>query len=414
MNTRTKVLLDRLFGIPLVVFLNIAARLVALVFRRDHKITVESVQTVVVAKYAGMGSIIQATPLLRAIKTRFPHARVIFATSFACEPLVKRLDNVDEVMAVDDRNLWLVATSSARAIARLVASRVDLFFDLEVYSAYATGISLMSMAMNRFGFYRESAFHKKGIYTHLMYFNTRVPISEIYLQLGLAAGCRRDCTGSLGSIRIQEEDRKEILRLDCVPNSYVVINPNASDLMVERRWPLANFSKLVTSISKDLPVVLIGANSDVSYVSRINVPGVVNLAGRLSLGALLALLDAAKCLITNDTGPMHMAWALGTPTVCLFGPVDPAHYGRSAAGIEILYHRIYCSPCLHEVDEPPCHGNNVCMQRISVEEVLAATNRILHGQVTSPSSDNGHGFFNDDNDLPLGRIVRNSLRHTAK
>ena len=414
MNTRKKVSLDRLLGIPLVMVLNISARIIAFVIRRDHNISTECVRTIVVAKYAGMGSIIQAIPLLRSIRTRFPNSRIIFATSSSCEDLVHRIDHVDEVIAVDDHNLWLGATSSVAAIARLVASRVDLYFDLEVYSAYAASISLMSMARNRFGFYRESTVHKKGIYTHLMYFNTRAPIREIYLQLGLAAGCRRDVTDSFDSIRIREEDRNEISHLKFEPREYIVVNPNASDLMVERRWPLTNFSDFVRIISKILPVVLIGADSDVSYVSMINVPGVLNLAGKLSLGGLLALLEKAKCLVTNDTGPMHMAQALGTPTVCLFGPVDPAHYGRSAPGIEILYHRIYCSPCLHEVDEPPCHGNNVCMQRITVEEVLAATNRILNDQVTSPLSGEGQHFFTDDNDVPLGRIVRGSLEHSAQ
>ena len=91
---------------------------------------------------------------------------------------------------------------------------------------------------------------------------------------------------------------------------------------------------------------------------------VFNLAGQLSLGGLFALLEGAACMITNDTGPMHMAWALDTPTVCLFGPVDPRHYAWQGSGVEVIYKRIYCSPCVYEVDEPPCHGNNVCMKLI--------------------------------------------------
>ena len=81
---------------------------------------------------------------------------------------------------------------------------------------------------------------------------------------------------------------------------------------------------------------------------------------------------------------MHMAWALGAPTVCLFGPVDPHHYAWEGTGVEVLYQRIYCSPCVHEVDEPPCHGNNTCMQLIHVESVMAAVQRVLDGVSEHP------------------------------
>src|SRR5207253_203176 len=101
---------------------------------------------------------------------------------------------------------------------------------------------------------------------------------------------------------------------------------------------------------------------------------VFNTAGQLSLGEALALIEAAACVLTNDTGPMHMAFALERPTVCLFGPVDPLHYGITRPDIRILYAPVPCSPCVHEIDEPPCRGNNVCMQRLMPE---LAVNHVL-------------------------------------
>jgi ADP-heptose:LPS heptosyltransferase len=149
-----------------------------------------------------------------------------------------------------------------------------------------------------------------------------------------------------------------------------------------------------------------------SLVARVGASGsarVFNLAGALSLGGLLALLKQARCLVTNDTGPMHMAWALGTPAVCLFGPVSPAHYGWTAANVEIVYDPVYCSPCLHETDEPPCRGNNICMQRIEIEPVFAAIQRVLAGN--NPRHPDGFrpDFFVDEKGLPLGRVIRGSI-----
>src|SRR5262249_35139961 len=78
-----------------------------------------------------------------------------------------------------------------------------------------------------------------------------------------------------------------------------------------------------------------------------------------------------------DTGPMHFAFALRRPTVCLFGPVDPLHYSFEAAEVETLYRPVFCSPCVHENQSPPCGGNNVCMQLIETRAVLDAVHRCL-------------------------------------
>ncbi len=134
---------------------------------------------------------------------------------------------------------------------------------------------------------------------------------------------------------------------------------------------------------------------------------VVNLAGKLSLGGLFALLDGARYIVTNDTGPMHMALALETPTVALFGPSDPAQYGWVGPGVRMVYKPIYCSPCVHEVSEPPCRGNNVCMWRITVEDVLEAIDQVRNS-ADAGASDEGlpRSFFVEPRQAPLGCVVR--------
>jgi ADP-heptose:LPS heptosyltransferase len=237
-----------------------------------------------------------------------------------------------------------------------------------------------------------------------------VEIREIYLQLGLSAGCARPIEGKLGSIAIWDSDYREYERLDIPGAPLVVLNPNASDLMIERRWPLENFQELALELKKSANLVTVGSASERNYVSALESVGVLNLAGKLSLGALLVLLKKCDLLVTNDTGPMHFAWALGTPTVSLFGPVDPKHYGMRAGNIRILYKPIYCSPCVHEVDEPPCGGNNVCMQRISVTEALDASLRLLRGEMSStPEAARTESFFLSQDRRALGRIERASI-----
>ena len=421
MKTHTKIYIDRLVGLPLAWLLNRAARILGKLLRRDHNISLESVRMIVISKYVGMGSIIQATPLIRSIRAAYPQAKLIFVTGQSCRRMVERLEHVDRIITVDDRGLFPVAWTSLRTIIMLMWARVDLYFDLEIYSAYASIMALLSLARNRIGFYRESAEHKRGNYTHLMFFNTRSPIRHIYTQLGRLVGCEPIEPDRLGRIRVSAHDRDEAAgKLSAIgldARGYLVVNPNASDLMIECRWPPERFAVMIDRLVEQhgLPVVLIGAPADRSHVvtvaDQVRVGGdrVFNLAGQLSLGGLFALLEGAACMITNDTGPMHMAWALETPTVCLSDRSTPSIMPGRDRGSKFSISRIYCSPCIYEVDQPPCHGNNVCMKLIQVDEVVEAVHRILTGVSARPKEAFDPEFFSDQDSRPLGRVVRGSL-----
>ena len=383
MTFRQRILLDRLLAVPMCVACDVFARGVGRVLRRDHSVTAETTRQIVVTKLVGMGSILQATPLLRALKQDFPQARLTFVTLEANRPLVERLAAVDEVVCLNDRSAPALLWTTMRAMVTLIGRHVDHYLDLEVYSGFACLLSVFSLARNRFGFYRHSNSFKKGIYTHLVYFNTRMPVRRIYLQLGRLAGTSSDPDDRLGAIRIEPSERRTLEEklgaLGLPANSpYVLVNPNASDLLIERRWPAGHMIAALTRLA-DLghEVVLLGSKAEAGFVQslcdRLPAPArarVRNTAGRLSLGEALALVDGAACVLTNDTGPMHMAFALGRPTVCLVGPADPVHYGMHSPHVVTLYAAVSCSPCIYEVDEPPCHGNNVCMQRLSPELVV--------------------------------------------
>jgi heptosyltransferase-2 len=383
MTFRQRILLDRLLAVPLCVVCDIVARGVGRVLRRDHSIQPETTRQIVVSKLVGMGSILQATPLLRALKKSYPRARLTFLTLESNRALLERLDGVDEILCLRDCSAPALLWTTLRVLAGLNRRRVDHYFDLEVYSAFACLLSVFSLARNRFGFYRHSNRFKKGIYTHLVYFNTRMPVRRIYLQLGRLAGAAPDPDDRLGPLRVTPADRQRLweklaaagLKQD---EPYVAVNPNASDLLIERRWPEGHMVSALTRLA-DLGhnLVLLGSASEAAFVQSLcdRLPAaararVHNTAGQLSLGEAFALLEGAACVLTNDTGPMHMAFALGRPTVCLVGPADPVHYGVDRPDVVTLYAAVCCSPCIYEVDEPPCRGNNVCMQRLSPEWVV--------------------------------------------
>ena len=397
MGTRDKVRLDRLVATPSAWALNLAARSLGRVLQRSHATDPASVKTIVVAKLLGMGSIIQATPLLLALKRAYPSARLCFLTLAANRPLVERLASVDQGLYLDDRNARRFTADTLAALRTFVRGGIDLYFDLEVYSAASSCLSLLSLARNRFGLYRHSAGFKRGLFTHLLYFNVNMPIRQIYLQLLAMAGTSPAPADELERMVLGPEDHARLrAKLAAaglaLPDRYVVVNPNASDLLLERRWPPAHFVRLLTMlVERGHRPVLTGAPAERSYVESVRnqLPEAVrartlDVAGAIGLVDLFALIDGAACVISNDTGPMHVAFSLRRPTVCMFGPGSPVHYGMDRPDVQVLYKSIFCSPCIYETDLPPCAGNNLCMQWISPEEVLEAAERLLSG---APSLD---------------------------
>lgn len=392
MHAHTKLKIDRLVGAPLCWLLNLVTRSAGLVWQRDHRIPFPDTKVICVAKYAGMGSILSSLPLLTALKARYPQAKLVFISSRKNASLLEHLEGIDLRLYITEDSLRAVAFSTLALCLRLWRLRPALYIDLELYSYYASMIAAVSRARNRLGFYRQSTVFKKGLFSHLVFFNTTIPVHELYLQLGYAAGCSPDelqsDTHFAVHLHIQQRDRDEVQRvLDArITGSatlLLVVNPNASELCLERRWPLGHFADVIKALLDTVPslsVVLTGAPTEHSYVSRLQsllIPygqRVANLAGQLSLGGLLALIERADCILTNDSGPMHLAFALRKPTVALFGPVHPQHYATQAGRTQtiVFYQPVICSPCVHHSDVPPCRGDNQCMKLIQADGVTAA------------------------------------------
>jgi ADP-heptose:LPS heptosyltransferase len=331
-----------------------------------------------------MGSIIQATPLLQTLKKSYPAAEITFVTSSANLKLLESIGVVDRILIIDDRAVLKIIRSTFQVLRLLWKNRADLYIDLETYSYFSTALATMSCATNRFGFYRIERNIRMGVYTHMMFFNARAPIAQSYLQMARLAGCNA-MVESLFRFNVSEPDRmttaqKVIAVSGSATSSYTIINPNASDLRVERRWPAEKFIALINSLRSKYPdkkFLLIGAANEFHWVKKIHDAldaevreCVFNTAGLFTLYELFSLIEQSELVITNDTGPMHISFAFSRPTTSLFGPASPSQYGQNPNAYGI-YKNIYCSPCVHDFLTPPCRGDNQCMKKITVDEVMS-------------------------------------------
>jgi heptosyltransferase I len=169
---------------------------------------------------------------------------------------------------------------------------------------------------------------------------------------------------------VTEDDRRHVDSLLDGVDPYAVLLPGTN--WATKRWPVEKFAALAPKLSErfSLETVVAGGPDDAALGERI--PGAINLAGRTTLRQLVVLLQRAELVIANDSGPMHIASALGRPLVTLFGPTNPVRTGPFGRQDSVLRLDIPCSPCYSR----RC-SHQSCLQWLEVDSVLELATKQL-------------------------------------
>lgn len=351
------------------------------------------VKTIVVSKYFGIGSIVLTIPLLKILRQRFPRAKILFISFSTNGEVLELIPCVDKVFLIRPASLFTFAGDTLKCLAWLRANQADTFLDLEFFSRYSALLSLFSGAGQRIGFHTVSLKARGRLLTGRIYLNPYRHIAENFLSF--ADGCggfeyRRDrilkvkAPGRRLDFSLKEnsapseKERLGVLREVGVHEPYIVMNPNTDEKLRHlKNWPDDRWAELVRLIVKERPwpVLFTGSKNEGAFVGHLldslkDVPRVYNLAGRLSLTGLVALLHHAAGFVTLDSGPGHLAMALGTPTVMLFGPETPVFYGTKNDRCSTIYQNLVCSPCINilEGKQSDCR-ENICMKEIEARDV---------------------------------------------
>ncbi len=405
MKLKSKIYIDKLLGIPSVFFLNNISIFLQL-FRKKKTVVHLKVKRIVICKLMGMGSIIQSTPLLMTLRANHPQAEITFITSPRNCSLLQTFPFIDKIVIINDKSLLSLISTSLKASLIQWFRRTDIFIDLEIYSFFTKILTLLSLPRYKLGFYKKESAVQLGIYTKMIYFNTKAPVFKMYLQAANILRCKNiinelyDWKAVLknlnGSYLIKSFFHRD------ADKEYIVINPNASDLRIERRWGAENFIQLINKILSDYPakrIILTGSKEEKDYVQSIYKKikitlkdKVLNTSGELTFTELVTLINGSSLMITNDSGPMHIAFALKKKTVALFGPCSPEEYS-TYENVYFIYKNIYCSPCVHHFSISPCNGNNQCMKMISVDEVAEIAGKIFKNEFIRNGNHSGNGII---------------------
>jgi ADP-heptose:LPS heptosyltransferase len=383
MGLKRKQLLDRLLGRLLMLWLRPTAQILGFVLRRDH--TLELRDKVAVIKMMGGGSLIIAYPALLALRKRYPHVRFIFIGTPAVRPFAELLSLFDEFHdIVDDRGLWNLIASTVSTLIR--CAKVDTIIDLEIYSRLTTVFSALTLARNRIGFYLDVAFWREGITSHLFYFNRYTSTPIYYEQVACSLDAPSLSMGDarahfLATNRFSREERGHAQR------HRLGLGVLCSEIAPERQLTTQQWAILLRRkfAIERLELNLFGSRSEMNQMQSVerqlrqHLPGVTisNFCGQLSLYDSVAVLAQLDEFWSIDTGLLHIARLIGLPVTSFWGPTDPdTRILRTIDVREVaFYHKIHCSPCVHNAEIPPCHGNNVCMQQHTREVPPQELNR---------------------------------------
>ena len=330
----------------------------------------EDYRHILLVKPSSLGDIVHAMPTCAAIRRAYPKARLTWLVKRGWAGLVERIDGVDRVWPVESTfNGWLSQVFPLRA------EHFDLVVDLQgLFRSAAIGWFSGSPLLVGFANGREGS---------PWFYSRRVPVPQLemhavdrYLLVAKAVGAGESGTPEF-RFRIPQTDYEEVDRLltrsgVTLGTSWVAMN--ASARWPTKRWPAASFAEVADRLQQERcgPVVMIGGpdeRADVAEVSGMMKTPPIDLVGATTVGLLPALLSRASLLITNDSGPMHVAAAVGTSVVALFGPTSAVRTGPYGPGHRVLTTQLSCRPCLSRTCQNPVQLE--CLTRISPEQVFA-------------------------------------------
>lgn len=373
---------------------------------------------ILIVKLSAIGDVVHTLPSLAALRCCYPAAEISWVVEEAAADLLADHPDLDRLL-VSRRKTWLKELRQGRIVKplremraflqELRSRRYDLVIDFHGLLKSAV-VVLLSGGKRKLGY--DSLQEGSGLF-----YNEKIP-EEIrkhavdrYLDLVryAAAGSGRADLSPTPEFRIAvgEKEKRHVAALlngnsailamaekgaeeglkqsgggKAEGRAFVAVNPVA--FWETKLWEDEKFAELCDRIRTELRIGVVLTGGEAGPLDRIRgrmKTAAVNLGGRTTLRELAWLYRQASLVVTTDSGPMHIAAAMGTPVVALFGPTDPARTGPYGPCHHVIRRELSCSPCLRKRCE-----TKKCMREISVGEVLdAVRERVALGKASSNS-----------------------------
>jgi|GEM_PF-164061 len=313
----------------------------------------------------GIGDAILLLPVLKALRSAFPDRRI----DMLCESRNREVFQLGS----PDVNVVAYDVSPITALRMLRKTTYGIVIDTEQFHNFSAVMTALTRAPLRIGFKINT--HRRGLYTHLVSYDLDGPEDAQFGRL-LNAAFGHDVPLPSRQGIIAQDALPELPPEHCLTSPFFVVHAGGS--IPPKRIPeaiLANACQRAAA-STGLAIVIIGSSADAAYAATLATaigPAAANLCGRLSLPQTATVCHQAEMLVGPDSGIAHLAVAVGTPTVAVFGPSDPAKWGPPRTCGQAVSIALPCSPCSIFGYTKPC-ANYECTSGITADQI---TNAIL-------------------------------------
>ena len=352
---------------------------------------------ILIVKTSAIGDVIHTLPALLSLRHHYPDAHIAWLIEEMAADLITGHPALNRVL-VSRRKAWLADLQAGRVLRALREfvrfirtvrdTRYDLIIDFQGLLKSAIWV-LLAKGVRKVGFGR-GMHHAELSYVVL---NEPVPAVDmnqhaIERELLLLKGIGVPTTGVRYELPISPEHESEaaaLLRASGIDDRdrLVVINPMAR--WPTKLWEPASFAAVADGLEgQGIRVIFTGGTQDrssIDEICRLMTSKSRRVDGRTSLKTLAAIYRRAQVLLTTDSGPMHLAVAIGTTVVALFGPTAPWRTGPYGPGHTVLRAGISCSPCFKKDCWTTDYEERACMKRLTVDEVVRA---VMEKMATAP------------------------------
>lgn len=333
--------------------------------------------SILIVRLSAMGDIVFSTPLIHALRLRYPTARISWLVQPESKSLLEHHPELDDVIVwprgdwerLWKQRQWLGLWRGIRQF-RLQLRSHNFDIALDIQSLMKSGfLTWLSGAKHRIGLGSREGSQRlmtqvirkggepKRISSEYRYFAQQLglPVDEFDMYIGLTD---RDSS---------QADR--MILTNSLEKGFVVICPFTT--RPQKHWFNTSWNELIAAIEQQwgMPVVLLGGPGDRPACEAIQAQRparLIDLVGETSLRQAAAIIARAELVVGVDTGLTHIGIAMNRPTLCLFGSTRP-YLETTHANAQVIYHQLSCSPCKRN---PTCHGAFDCMAVINVAEVI--------------------------------------------
>lgn len=331
-----------------------------------------------IIKLSSLGDIILSTAAIRAIKEKFaPNYKISFLVSEECKDLLLRCPYIDELIVCDLKNKDKGLKGLLKLGRELRRRNFDIVIDLQ-NNRKSHILSRLTLALNRYGYDNR----KLGFLLNHRIKDDKLPLSPVVHQFRILEMLGIGLKDSSLELWPSEEEKayvEEFLKSQWVSDKerIVGINISASQRWITKIWPDEYLIKLCEDLfRRGIRIAMTGTEEDLAranmLVNSMKNAKPINACGKTNVNQLACLIKKCSVYISGDSAPLHIAAAVNTPLVALFGSTDPNRHMPPAKASVIIKKDLDCSPCY----KSKCKSKK-CMELIRPEEVLAAIEKLM-------------------------------------